>query len=204
MAKERKENILIPTQNDDGSFENDEISLTDLKGRVKVSAEDHEDVPVTWAQHKNLMQGFFTSQSPVLQAIANAPQNIDLFARTTSWDELYIPGKDAQAEQDEETAKLIADGQPIQQTDPMTGAPLTDPMTGMPLPPQPTVPVDPMDNHQIHFSRGQQWKESEEGRRIRKEQPEAYQNAHLHFMQHWQAMQPPPMPVAAPPQQGGQ
>jgi hypothetical protein len=202
MAKSRKENILIPTETDDGSFTNEVIKFTDLKGRVKVSAEAHEDVPVTWAQHKNFIQQLYASPNPTLQSIANAPQNLGLIKRTNAFEELYIPGQDAQTEQDEETAKLIADGQPVQQTDPTTGAPLIDQMTGQPLPPQPSVPIDPMDNHAIHYARGQEWKESSAGRKMRKENPAAYQNAHLHFMAHFQAMQPPPAPVAAPPQGG--
>jgi hypothetical protein len=205
MAKERKENIVIPTETDDGSFKNDVIQVSDLKGRVKVSAEQHEDVPVTWAQHKNLLQAMYDSQNPTLQAIASAPQNLALFKRTNAWEELHIPGEDSQNEQDEETAQLVKDGAPIEQTDPM-GMPILDPVTGQPLPPRPTVPTDPMDNHEMHYARCQEFKESAEGRKLKRENPPAYQNFHLHAMEHFANMQPPmPPPGAEPaPPQGGQ
>lgn len=200
MAKERKENIFIPTKSDDGSFKNDVIALTDLKGRVKVSAEDHEDVPVTWAQQKNALQGLFTSTSPALQAIASDPANIALAARSQALEDLHIPGEDAQNEQDEETSLLITQ-QPIQQTDSITGAPLTDPMTGQPYPPQTSVPINPLDNHPIHLARWQQFKESEEGRKLKRENPAGFQNGMLHAFAHQAAMQPaapPPAPAQGP------
>jgi hypothetical protein len=199
MAKERKENIVIPMLGDDDSYKSDVIQVSDMQGRVKVSAEMEEDLPTTWSQHKDLLAQMQQSQNPAIQAIACAPQNLSLFKRTVGWDELYIPGEDAQSEQDMETTKLIQDGQPITQTDPMTGAPAVDPTTGQPIPPQPSVPIDPMDNHQIHYARGQAWKESSEGRKLRLQNPPAYQNAHLHFMAHFAAMAPPPpAPPPAP------
>ena len=197
MAKERKENITIPTLGDDDSYKNDVIELSDMQGRVKVSAEMQEDLPTTWSQHKDLLAQMQASGNPTIQAIASAPQNLALFKRTVGWDELYIPGEDAQAEQDMETAILVTQ-QPITQTDPMTGAPAMGP-DGQPVQPQPSVPIDPMDNHAVHFARGQAWKESSEGRKMRTANPPAYQNAHLHFMAHQAAMAPPPpAPPPAP------
>jgi hypothetical protein len=196
MAKERKEGIIIPTEGDDGSFRNDVISLYDMQGRVKIYADMQEELPVSWGQQKDLADKLMNAQNPVLQGIANYPENLALWKRTLGWPELKIPGEGPQDEQDEETAKLIEDGQPIS-TDQATGQPLID-QNGQPYQ-MPTVPIDPMDNHAIHYARGQEWKESAEGRRIRKEQPEAFANAHLHFMAHFQAMQPPPAPVAAAP-----
>ncbi len=166
---------------DDGNFVNTFIRKAELEGKIgKVELEANENLPMTWAQKKDLMMTLLQATNPKIMEILNAPENAGMIHEALGLVDFYVPNEDSVIKQYDELKLLL-------NSTPMPGPP--DPMTGMPVE-LPSVEIDPdFDIHQVEFEIVRKWACSEAGQQAKVENPEGYKNALLHGRMHLQVMQ---------------
>lgn len=161
----------------DGSFINVFIRKAELEGKIgKVELEANENLPITWAQRKDvLMQLLQTGQPEILQ-ILGAPENLPIIREAIGLDDFFVPGEDDREKQLDEIKQLLA-SEPMQEPDMQTGQ-ITE---------LPSVEVDPdYDNHSVQFEICRKWIISEEGQQTKTDNPSGYKNVLLHGKMHLQ------------------
>ena len=202
IQEDEKDVQLTP----DGDFVNVFIKRAELEGKIgKIELEANENLPLTWAQIKDILMNLMNGQNPMFQQFLTAPENLPLLRDAIGLTDFFVPGEDDRNKQYDEIKILLQSG-PM--PNPAAMMPPPPPQPGMPPmpPPQPelpTVEIDPVfDNNQIHFEICRKWIISEVGRQAKIDNPEGYQNVLLHGKAHHDAMQPPPPPPMPPPPPG--
>ena len=177
---------------DDGSFINVVIKKSELAGKIgKVELEANENLPMSWAQRKDVVMQLLLSPNPSIIQMMMQPENLPILKQAIGLDEFYVPGADDVEKQWAEIGKLI-ETQPIETGDQLN-------------PLAPSVEVDVlMDTHPIQFEICRKWAVSEIGQFYKDNHPEAYQNVLLHAKQHLDAQNTgqPPMQQGNPEEQG--
>lgn len=162
-----------------GNFFNTYIRKAELQGKIgEVTLEASEQLPITWAQKRDIIKELFTLNLPGVMEALSAPENLPIVKEAFGLDEFVMPGEDDRQKQYEEIQLLLA-SQPISQ-------PSLDPMTGMPTEIQvPSVEIDPdVDNHEVEASICRSWLISDAGRLAKTENPPGYLNVLLHMKEH--------------------
>ena len=164
---------------DDGNFINIFIRKADLAGKLgKVELEANENLPMTWAQKRDLLMKLFELQNPQILAILNAPENAGLIHECLGLVDWYMPGEDDIIKQYEEI-QLLLNSEPFPNPQPNPA----DPVMGGPE--LASVPVDPdYDNHAIEFEIVRKWAISDVGRDAKVTNPTGYKNVLLHGKEH--------------------
>src|SRR5215471_2640000 len=163
----------------DGSFINVFIRKAEMEGKIgKVELEANENLPLTWAQQKDVLMQLLQAQNPEILNILGAPENLPLIREHIGLVDFFIPGEDV-VEKTNDDIKQLLNSTPI---------PSMDPMSGMPTE-VPSVQVDPdYDTPQISFEIIRKWVISEAGRQAKVANPEGYRNVLLYGMEHKQLM----------------
>ena len=168
-----------------GNFLNVYIRKSELDGKIgSIELEAADQLPVSWAQKKDAIMAILSSQNPAVQAIAAAPENIEIIKQAIAVPDLVIPGEDQREYQFEEIKQMIS-GAPV-----MADAP--NPM-GPNMPPiqqqKSSLPINPFDDNQIHAEICKEWLVSIAGRLCKVENAPGYTNVLLHWQAHNQAVQ---------------
>ena len=163
-----------------GNFVNNFIRVAELQGKIgSIELEGNEQLPLTWAQQKDIFMQLMQAANPVVMAAMTAPENVEYLKASIGLAQFKLPGEDDREKQLEEI-KVLINSIPIMI--PMG----VDPM-GMPTPEreEPSVAVEEqVDNHQVHSEICRNWLVSSEGRLAKIENPEGYKNVLLHKIQH--------------------
>lgn len=178
LAKKLKENgydeKLVESQGT--SFINVWIKVSELKGKIgEVTSEASEQLPVTWAQRRELLLQLMNmaSQSQEIMTVLAHPQNTPVIRDALGLDELYIPGEDDRDKQYAEFVILL-EGKP------------TMGQNGMQIP---TVPVNPYDDNQVEFATCRSWVSSPTGLAYKQLNPDGFDNIVAHMNAHQAALQ---------------
>jgi len=171
------------------SYINVWIKKAELQGKVgEVEAESSDQFPITENQKRTTMMEFIANPSPVMQAIISHPENIGLVARLVGFGELYIPGNDQRNKQLVENLMLM-NSEPIPtaelQMDEL-GQPVLDEMGQPQMVLQSSIPIEPVDNDEIHSETSQAFIISDAGQYLKATNPTGYQNIFLHWQAHQQ------------------
>lgn len=161
----------------DGSFINTFIRKAELEGKIgRIELEASENVPLTWAQQKDVVMQLLEAQNPEILAILGSPENMPVIRRAIGLTDFSVPGEDDRNKTYDDI-KLLLDSTPI------PGMP--DPMNPTaPSQDMPSVEVDPIfDNHDIAFDIVRRWVVSEAGRQAKIDNPEGYKNVLLYGQQ---------------------
>lgn len=174
-----------------GNFINVFIRKAELEGKIgKIELEANENLPITWAQQKDIMMQLLQSNNPTIQAMLAMPENIPIIYEAIGLDNLKMPDEESVIKQFEEINLLLNSEPIIEPPDEM--ALLEAEANGLPLPTERELPseeVDPLlDNHQLEFDICRRWLISEAGRLAKIENPEGYKNVLLHAVQHQQEL----------------
>ena len=189
------EDERIVEQDEAGNFVNVLIRKAELEGKIgSVELEASEQLPVTWAQKKDLVMQLLQLNNPMILEALSAPENMQLFKDAIGLPDFIIPGEADRIKQYEEIQQLLSTEPttvppPI---DPMTGMPAVDPMTGQPAQPQqlPSIEIDPMlDNNEVEGQICRNWLISATGRLAKLENPAGYMNVLLHYQAHQMVIQ---------------
>lgn len=193
--KDVVEDERIVEQDESGNFVNVLIRKAELQGKIgSVELEASEQLPVTWAQKKDLVMQLLQLNNPMILEALAAPENMQLFKDAIGLPDFVIPGENDRIKQYEEI-QLLLGSEPITMpapVDPATGMPQVDPMTGQPAQPQqlPSVEIDPdIDNHEMQATVCRNWLLSATGRLAKLEQPAGYMNVLLHLQAHQMIVQ---------------
>jgi hypothetical protein len=158
------------------SFINIWIRHTELSGKIgEVTCEASDNLPVTWAQRRELLFQLIQLQNPVIESVFSNPQNAPVIRDALGLDDIYIPGEDDRDKQFAEFVILLegtAEG--------------PNPETGLM---EPSVPVNPWDDHQVEFSTCRSFLVSSTGLAFKDLKPEGFQNIVAHMNQHQMALQ---------------
>ncbi len=201
--KEVKDDERVVERTDDGNFVNTFIRKAELEGKIgRVELEANENLPMTWAQQKDVIMQILNAANPQLLQILMAPENLPLIHDALGLTDFYVPGEDSVIKQYDEI-KLLLDSGPM--PNPNFGQ--LNPETGEPDDNQelPSVDIDPlMDNHQIEFEICRKWAQSEAGRQVKSENEAGYRNVLLHAKEHFITQQQQQMmqQQQLPPEQG--
>lgn len=160
------ERDVVRTQ--DGNFINTFIHKADLEGAIgKVELEANENLPLTWGQKKDLLIQLMTNQSPIIQQILMAPENLTVIHEALGLVDFYLPGED-DVIKCYDNIKILLNSQPYPTGDPMV------PMVA-------SVDIDPdYDNLQILFETVRKWVISDAGRQAKEMNEAGYQNVLLY------------------------
>lgn len=174
-----------------GRFVNVVVRKQRLEGKIgRIELEAAEQVPVSWAQQKDVvMQLLQTNHPGIIEALLD-PANIPAMKAAIGLDNFKIPGQDDRTKQYEEI-RMLLDSEPI-----------IDEMSGIEAP---SVDIEPLiDNNVLQSDICRQWAISEAGRLAKIENPAGYKNVLLHMQRHievTQAMQMMNAPQNAQPNQ---
>lgn len=179
-----------------GNFLNVWIRKADFEGRIgEVRPELSEQFPTTWGQVSSKVMELLGMNNQIITSWLLHPENVELIYKVLGIDDLYVPGEDQRNKQLYEISQLIL-AEPIVVTDPNTGEPVIDPNTGQPAM-QSSVPIEPIDDHQIHMVVDAAYLNSPMGIDLKQTNPAAYQNVTLHYQEHQQAFMQQQMEAAA-------
>ena len=161
---------------EDGSFINVVIKKSELSGKIgRVELEANENLPMSWAQKKDVIMQLLLSPNPGIIQMLMQPENLPVLREAIGLDNFFIPGADDVDKQWAEIQQLI-NTQPIETGDPL-------------IPFAPSIEIDIlMDTHPIQFEICRKWAVSEIGQFYKYNHPDEYQNVLLHAKQHLDAM----------------
>ncbi len=178
------------------SFVNVWIKRAELQGKIgEVEAESSDQFPISDMQRRDVMINLLSSPAQAVQqffsSVVAHPENIGSVTRLLGFGELYIPGNDQRNKQLVENLQLMV-SEPIQtgqvQFD-QNGQPQFD-QNGQPvMVQQSSVPIEEIDDDQIHAETGQAFLVSDVGQYLKDTNPAGYQNVMLHYMEHQQRAQ---------------
>lgn len=172
------------------SFINSWIRKADAQGRIgEVRPSQSEQFPSSWGQKKATWLELIGLNNEFISSTLMHPENMQLANEILGIDDLYIPGDDQRNKQLNEIRTLVVTPLPPMPVDPMTGQPVIDPMTGQPVQQTSSVPIEPVDDDNIHHQVISAFICSEVGQNLKEVNPEAYQNLMLHDMEHQMRMQ---------------
>ena len=175
-----------------GNFINIFIRKAELEGKIgKVELEANENIPLTWAQRKEVIEKLLENSNPEIMKIIASPENLPLIHEALGLHDFFVPGE-ADREKQYDEIKLLVNSEPIvQPPDPMMAQQAM--MTGQPPPPEqelPSVEVEQeVDDHEIQYTICRKWLISEAGRQAKQENPQGYKNVLLHARMHLQIVQ---------------
>ena len=170
-------------KDEQGNFINVFIRKAELQGKLgSIELEGAEQLPISWAQMKDVVMQLLSTNNPLVQQAMAAPENLALIKSAIGIEDFVVPGEDDREKQYEEIL-LLVNSAPIQNVQ-------LNPQTGTPQPTQePSVEVDPFDNHQVHAEICKEWLVSEPGRLCKIENQPGYMNVLLHWQKHNQIVQ---------------
>lgn len=123
LYEEQRDEVVVKREG--SSFINNWIRYQALTGKVgKVEAEATEQLPVSWAQKKDVIFQLIGTGIPEILQLLIHPRNIELVKNATGLQDIYVPGEDARNRQLREFVIMASGGM---------------------------VPVNPiLDNHSVH------------------------------------------------------
>lgn len=151
----------------------------------EVEPNNSEQLPMSWAQKRDLLIQLVTLNNEQLNFTIFHPENANLIAQTLGVPEIYIPGDEDRTKQLIEIGKLLV-------SPPNPGMPTEQGMA----PEMPSImPEQEVDNHAVHIEVCKAWCNSEAGQEAKysADRSQGYKNVLLHIRAHMQMM-PPPMP----------
>jgi len=175
-------------KNEDGSFINVLIRKSELQGKIgSIELETSEELPVTWAQKKEVIMTLLQMNNPLILDALTSPQNLPVLQEALGLHGFQLPGEEDRQKQMDEIRELLQ------------SQPLVNPQTSEE---EPSVDIEPnVDNNMFEAEVCKIWLKSDEGRLTKVENPQGYKNVLLHMMRHvnvvkmMQAIeQPPPQP----------
>lgn len=189
-----------------GNFINVVIRKSELEGKLgKIELEANENLPITWAQKKDVIMQLMQSSNPMIQQMLMLPENIPIVYEAIGIDQLHMPGEEDILKQYDEIKQLLNSEPIIEPPDEM--AMLEADANGLPLPMErelPSIEVDPLlDNHAVEFDIVRRWLISEAGRIAKIENEIGYKNVLLHAVQHQQALMQQQMEMQAQQENNG-
>lgn len=160
----------------DGNFVNVFIRRSQLLGKIgSVELETNENLPISWAQKKDVIMQLMQAANPAVMEMLSDPENLPLVAQAIGLEDFTVPGEADRNKQHEEIRLLL------------DSTPMLDPMSGME---QPSITIDPIvDDSVIEWEVCRQWLVGEAGRLAKIENPEGYKNVLLHGYAHFQINQ---------------
>lgn len=180
--KEVKDDERSVTKDPSGNFVNTYIRRAELEGKIgSVELEASEQLPLTWAQRKDVIMQLMSASNPVIMQALTAPENLAILGQAIGLDDFFLPGESDRDKQFEEIKILLS------------SSPIPDPATGTE---GPSVPIEPLvDNHQVEAEICRMFLVGPGGRLAKIENPDGYRNVLLHLQLHMQQIQPPAAPA---------
>src|SRR3990172_5205532 len=189
-------------QDDNGKFINVYIQKAEIQGKIgSVELETSDQLPITWAQKKDIIMQLMQSNNPIILQSLMAPENLPFIKEAIGLNDFTVPGEDYRQKQSDEIQILLSSSPIFVPFDNMETGELEEKE-------EPSVEVDPeLDNHVIESEVCRHWLVSEVGRQTRLNNKEGYRNVLLHFQIHnelakamsaAQPAAPPQKPLAAP------
>lgn len=153
-----------------GQFLNVWINESSLLGSIgHVEPEYSDQLPMTWAQKKDVLVQLMQFNSPELNAILMHPRNFELMKKAIGITDFYIPGNDSRTKQLKEFYLLVE----------------AAPIMGMMGEEMPSVDIDPdVDEDAIEMAVLKSLLISPIGQYVKNTKPDGYRNAVLHYKRH--------------------
>src|SRR6516162_3827193 len=152
----------------DGNFINVFIRKAELEGKIgRVELEANENLPMTWAQQKDVLMQLLQASNPEVLAMLGAPENLTILREHIGLTDFFVPGED-DVEETYDDIKTLLNSTPMPTADPTN-------------PEQPSVQFDPIyGNPQISFEIVRKWVISEAGRDAKINNQDGYRNVLLY------------------------
>jgi hypothetical protein len=175
-------------QDEMGSFINATIKKSEMEGRIgEVFLEASDQLPVTWAQKKDVIMKLMELNNPAILQMIASPENVELLKSGIGLEDFTVPGELDRQKQYDEIHELIHSEPYMVPSSTPTGA---IGMDGQPVMEQgeiqvPSVPIDPiLDNHEVESAVCRAWLVGEVGRVAKVDNPRGYLNVLLHYKAH--------------------
>lgn len=170
-----------------------EIDVVDLARLTETGwhAEADDNFPVTLSDRFDKMWALLKEFPPEVKQALSILDPINL---EETLELLQIPGFESVSE--DQKQKTLADVTLLLAGSPIPGQP--DPNTGQPGPQQPSIPVDPYDDHGFIGTFLPKWMISKTGQQQKQTNPNGFSNV-IAFWQAHQQMAQPPQPPPPPP-----
>ncbi len=173
-----------------------EIKPEDLQGNVFCFPAETQGLPQTLDEQSSAIEMLLTQSVnlPALQLLLQDPNNLQLLKQYSGLDDLVVPGADERNKQLMEISELI-DSTPIptEQYHTWTNLNKIAEKAGHPPIPKPadnilyesSIKIDiDFDNHNVEWNTVKEWINSEEGQKVKYDDPEGFMNVRLHGLAH--------------------
>jgi len=175
-----------------------EIKSQDLQGNVVCFPAEAQGLPQTLDEQSSAIEMLLTQSVnlPALQLLLQDPNNLQLLKQYSGLDDLCVPGADERNKQLMEISDLISEP-PIPTEQYKTWEKLSKIAQKAGHPPiprpadnilyEPSVKIDiEYDNHPVEWNTVKEWINSEEGQRVKADDPDGFLNVRLHGLMHKQ------------------
>src|SRR5690348_13304080 len=176
-------------KDDRGNFMNVFIRRAELQGKIgSIELESADQLPISWAQKKDMIMQLLASANPLVQKAITAPENLELLKDAVGINDFVMPGESQREYQYEEINALVNSAPTMQvQQQPNPVGPMLPPMQVPQL--VTSVDINPFDDHTIHAEICAEWLASDAGRLCKTENQQGYANVLLHWQKHNQMVQ---------------
>lgn len=193
------------TTQQNGAFKNVNISKASLdSGKIsRAEPELSDQLPVTWEQINQVVTNLMQMGNEEINSVLMNPNNAELMKKAVGLHELYIPGEEDRTKQYTEFLQL-SQAQPMPMIPPEIQQkipPGVDPMSLLPpgvdpaslgIQMQSSIMPEAIDNHMVHMEVLADIMNSQQGQKLKAENPAGYQNCLLHWEAHQMMLPPPP------------
>lgn len=177
FRKNRAKDVEIPLFGEGKDFTSDWVRLANLRGNLVAFPEIDAQYPTTQSQERALLLRLLEQPNEALQAMLQAPENLETFIRTVGLPSFKAPGDDARTKQFREIEQLLKE-QPVPQLG-QDGAEMLLPSI---------VPDELTDNHPIELATCLTWINSSAGQDAKMKNPAGFANVRAHTQAHEQIL----------------
>lgn len=169
-----------------GNFVNVFIRKAELEGKIgKIELEANENLPITWAQKKDVIMQLLQANNPEILAMLAQPENLPLIYEAIGIDDFHVLGEDDRIKQNDEIKELLVSEPIVRPPSPEEQLMSIDQGMEPQEVEEPSIDIDEtLDNHQIEFATCRKFLISEAGRQAKVENPNGYKNVLLHALRH--------------------
>lgn len=194
FRENRPDDVQMTVEGESGDWKSKTIRVSELQGNIHVRAEGDEQFPRTQAQKRGTLLTMYDAfgEDPVFQETAHLPANQEFTKNALGLEEWELPAEQARHKQMREIDAML-EAAPIPQVTPNA--------MGLPeLAMQSSIPIDELlDDHAAEFQVIKTWATSEEGQRIKRENPAGFANVRAHAEAHAKEMAAMAMAMMPPP-----
>lgn len=175
FAKNRTEDVEVPTKSQSGEFSSDILKLEDMQGEVTAYPEVDAQYPTLQSDVRALIATMYSNaaQNPLTLQTFSSPDNLEYVFRTMGVSDVQVPGQQQRVKTFKDIEQLVQESPIVQQAQP----PTPESPQGVPMQILPSIKPDPdIDDLKVASDTCKTWLISDAGLEMKQTNPMGYEN----------------------------